>query len=197
MYHVYGVPMTRTFRVLWLLEELGEPYESQPLPPRSPEITALNPTGKVPVLRDGEAVLTDSTAILTYLSDKHGRFTHPPGTIARAHQDALTNQVLDELDATLWTAARHSFILPEELRRPEIKDSLKWEFARNLGVIAGRIEGPFLQGEDMTIADIILTHCLNWAHAAKFPTGEDTILDYGKRMRGREAFRRVAAAASG
>ncbi|GGH27594.1 glutathione S-transferase [Cribrihabitans marinus] len=194
MYHVYGVPMTRTFRVLWLLEELGEPYEASPLPPRSPEIRALNPTGKVPVLRDGEAVITDSTAILTYLSDKHGRFTHPAGTPARAHQDSLTHQILDELDATLWTAARHSFILPEEQRCPEVKDSLKWEFARNLDVMADRIEGPFLQGEEMTIADIILTHCLNWARAAKFPTGEAAILDYGKRMRGRDAFKRVAAA---
>ena len=94
MYTLYGSPSSRAFRVLWMLEELELPFEFVPSKPRSDEVLALNPSGKIPVLRDGEAVLTDSTAILTYLADKHGKLTHPAGSVARAHQDALTHTVL-------------------------------------------------------------------------------------------------------
>ncbi|WP_406646508.1 glutathione S-transferase family protein [Aliisedimentitalea scapharcae] len=193
MYTVYGKPTTRTFRVLWALEEMGEPYDLVQMAPQSPEITALNPSGKVPAFKDGETVITDSTAIITYLADKHGKLTHPAGTLERAKQDALTHMVLDEIDAVLWTAARHSFVLPQEKRCPEVKSSLKWEFETNLARLSAQFDGPFLQGDTMTIADIILTHCLNWAFSAKFPVGDEKIQAYAKQMRSRDAFRNVAA----
>jgi len=191
MYKVYGSVASRAFRVLWMLEELGVAYEHHDAKPRSEAARALNPSGKVPILVDGEAVLTDSTAILTYLADKHGKLTHPAGTIERAHQDALTHAILDEFDAVLWTAARHSFVLPEEQRVPQVSTSLKWEFARNLDRLGERFVGPFLQGETMTIADIICVHCLNWAYAAKFPVENEKLLAYAKDMRARDAFKRV------
>ncbi len=193
MYKVYGSVASRAFRVLWMLEELGEPYEFIKAGPRSETVVALNPSGKVPVLTEGEHVLTDSTAILTYLADKHGKLTYPSGTIERAHQDALTHTVLDEFDAVLWTAARHGFVLPEEHRVPEIKPSLKWEFARSLDRLADRIKGPFLQGEQMTIADIIAVHCLNWAIGAKFPVENKALSDYASALRARDAFKRTRA----
>ncbi len=193
MYQVYGHPFTRAFRVIWMLEEIGEPYELHPHKPHMPEIEALNVSGKVPVLRDGDAVITDSTAILTYLADRHGRLTHPAGTIARARQDALTHLVLDELDAVLWTSMRYSLLLPDERRVPQIKDSLKWEYERNLGHLAQRMADPFLHGAEMTIADIICIHCLNWARSSKFPAGDRKITDYAERIRARDAFQRTKA----
>lgn len=196
MYKLIGNPHTRAFRVLWFLEEAGLRYELDPASPRSDVVTTHNPSGKVPVLIEDDVALTDSTAILTYLADKHAVLTHPAGTLERARQDALTHCLLDEFDATLWTAARHSFVLPEDRRMPAIKDSLKWEFAGNLARLADRFEGPFLQGEMMTIADIIATHCLNWAHSAGFPVENDTLKAYGKRMRARDAFTRAAARAA-
>ncbi|MBE1285266.1 MAG: glutathione S-transferase [Rhodobacteraceae bacterium] len=195
MYTVYGLPMTRTFRVLWALEEMGQPYEFVKAPPQSPEARAVNLSGKVPVLKDGDTLITDSTAILTYLADKHSQLTAPPGSLARAKQDAMMHLVLDELDAVLWTASRHSFILPEDQRIPAIKDSLRWEFSRNINRLAESVEGPFAMGEEMTITDIILTHCLNWAFSAKFPIESEVLLAYGKRMRARDTFQRVAALA--
>lgn len=192
MYTVIGTPQTRTFRVLWALEELGQPYELKQHGPRSAEVQALNVSGKVPVLQTEGEVITDSTAILSYLADKHGALTSPAGTIARAKQDAMIHLLLDEVDAVLWAAARHSFILPQEQRVPEVKDSLKWEFARNLDRLENWMAGPFLMGEKFTIADIICTHCLNWARSAKFPEVGGKLKDYGKRMRERPAFQRVA-----
>lgn len=192
MYTVIGAVKSRTLRVLWMLEELGQPYEHRPEPPRSEAVRALNPLGKVPVLLDGEAALTDSTAILTYLADKHGGMTFPAGTLERARQDGLTQFVLDELDALLWTAARHSFILPEERRVPEVKDSLRWEFQSAETRLAGFLgDGPFLMGETMTIPDIIAVHCLGWAITARFPQSDPALRAYAERLRDRPAFQRA------
>lgn len=193
-YTVIGTRQSRAFRVLWMLEELGLPFEHIAAPPRSEGVVAFNPAGKVPVLIDNGTPITDSTAILTYLADKHGRFTHPAGTLERARQDSLTQFLLDEFDAALWMAARHSFVLPEEMRMAGIKDSLKWEFERSQRVLMDRFsEGPFLMGREMTVPDIILTHCGNWALAAKFPITQHRLSEYLEMMRARPAFKRAMA----
>ena len=112
MYEVIGTRASRSLRVLWMLEEIGQPYTHLPAGPRSDEALAANPSGKVPSLRVEGDVITDSVAIMTYLGDHHGALTYPAGTILRARQDALTFQIIDDVDALLWTAARHGFILP-------------------------------------------------------------------------------------
>ncbi len=195
MYTVIGKPMTRAFRVIWALEELGQAYDLNTAAPHSPDILAVNPSGKVPALVEDGEVITDSTASITYLADKHGALTAPAGTLARAKQDAVTHQILDEIDAVLWTAARHSFALPEEQRVPAIKDSLRWEFERNIARLEQRLTGPYLMGETFTIADIICVHCLNWAYSASFPVESRALLDYSKAVRSRDAFQRTAARA--
>ncbi|QYK42428.1 MAG: glutathione S-transferase family protein [Paracoccaceae bacterium] len=192
MYQVIGNHRSRTLRVLWMLEELGEPYEHVDAMPQSAAVRGVNPAGKVPVLVVNGAPITDSTAILTYLADRHQRFTHAAGTLDRARQDSLTHFLLDELDGALWTAARHSFILPEELRLPAIKDSLKWEFERAQKTLVARMgSGPFLMGDLMTVPDIILAHCLSWARAARFPVSEPRLVAYADTLLSREALGRA------
>lgn len=191
MYEVIGSRSTRAIRVLWMLEEIGAPYKHVAAKPRSPEALAANPSGKVPCLLDGDTVLTDSAAILTYLADKHGALTRPAGTPERGVQDCLMHQVLDELDGVLWMAARHSFVLPEERRVPAVKETLKWEYERNIARIADRLEGPFLMGEVMTVPDILLTHCLGWAERAGFAGSGEKLEAYRARMEAREAFQKV------
>lgn len=190
MYQVIGARASRTARVLWALEEMGLDYEFLQHNPRSDEVRELNPTGKVPVLRDGDAVLTDSSAIITYLADKHGMMTAPAGTIERARQDAMTFFLLDEFDACLWTAARNSFILPEEMRVPAIKATLKWEFTRAQAELVRRMpDAPFLMGEQMTIPDIIAGHCGSWARNASFEITEPVYDDYLDRMLARPGWK--------
>lgn len=193
MYTVIGISKSRAARVLWLLEELDQPYTHIAAAPQSPEARAHNPAGKVPVLIDGSAIITDSTAILTYLADKHAAFTAPAGTPARAQQDSLTQCLLDEFDALLWTSARHSFVLPQEMRLPAIKDSLRWEYARNLAHLAARLKGPYLMGDQMTVPDIIAVHCLSWGLGVRFAAPEGELADYLARMRERPAFLRAMA----
>lgn len=193
MYKVIGATKSRAMRVLWMLEELGEAYEHVPAAPRSDAAKAYNPTGKIPALIDGAQVLTDSMAIVTYLADKHGKLTAPAGTIARARQDAMTFWLVDEFDAILWAAAKHSFALPEDLRVPAVKDSLKAEFSASADKLAAQLDGPFLMGDTLTVPDILACHCLNWAVGAGFPRVDAKLFAYAKALRERPAFQAAAA----
>jgi len=190
MYTLIGTPKSRAFRVLWAMEELELEYSHVPAPPHDKVVTSFNPSGKIPVLLVEEDAITDSTVILHYLADKHQKITAPAKSIARARQDALTHQILDDFDALLWTAARHSFILPEEHRVAEIKPELSWEFSHNADRIAERLDDqPFLMGDDLTVPDIILTHCLTWAIVAKFGLENETLIEYLDAMKSRDAYK--------
>lgn len=195
MYRVIGTVKSRAFRVLWMLEELEQQYELVEAFPRSEEATAHNPLGKIPALVDGNEVLTDSVAIMTYLADKHGGLTAPAGTAARARQDAMTLWLIDEMDALLWTHSKHAFVLPENLRVPEISPSLHKEFARNADTFAAMLEqsGDYIMGDEITVPDLLAVHCFGWAFGVDFPTLPDSIKVYSKRLRSRPAFRAAAA----
>lgn len=193
VYTVYGGVRSRAFRVLWLLEELGVPYTHVDAGPQSDEVRKISPLGKIPVLVDDGTVLRDSSAILTYLADKHGAFTAVAGTLARAQQDAWTFRILDEVESLLWTASKHTFVLPEEERVPEIKAPCRAEYARNIAAIMAEAEGPYLMGAEPCVADIILCHCGGWAQSAKFPTGPESFATYLSALRARPAFQRVTA----
>lgn len=189
MYTVVGATRSRAFRVMWMLEELGEDYTQVAVGPATPEAKKYNPSGKIPALLDGDEVLTDSVAIMTYLGDKHGHLTAPAGTPARARQDAMTLWVIDEFDAILWAYAKNSFVLPEAMRLPAIKDNLKAEFTRSADILADRLDGPFLMGDQMTYADILAVHCINWSIGAKFPRVNDKLGQWAAGMRDRDAFK--------
>lgn len=188
MYTVYGTPRSRAIRVMWMLEELAEPYDLVPALPQSPEIKAVNPEGKVPALVvDGET-LTDSVAIIQYLADRHGRFTAPAGTIARAKQDGFTQFCVDEIEGALWTAGKHSFALPEALRVPQVKETARVEFDRAMATLERRLGGrEFVTDLGFTVPDLLLGHCAGWAMAAKFALPGGVVGAYFDRIRARPA----------
>ncbi len=192
MYKLHGQIKSRALRPLWLLEELGVPFEWVPVDPRSPEAFKLSPLGKIPVLETDDGPVFDSVAMMTMLADRHGAFTNAPGSYARACQDALTNTINETFDAVLWDYAKHSFVLPEDQRVPDVKPSLHWQFGRYAEVMADLIEGPFVLGEEPVITDILLAHCCGWAAGLKMelPPG---LRDHMNRMRARPAFRRALA----
>jgi len=193
MYTVIGGVKTRAFRVMWMLEELGQPYDLVAAAPRSEEARKYNPSGKVPALLDGDEMLTDSVALMQYLADKHGALTAPAGTPARARQDAMLFWLIDEFDAVLWAAAKHSFVFPEDQRVPEIKNSLKAEFARSATQLANRLDGPFLMGDAITVPDLLAVHCINWSVGAGFDPVDDRLAEWVSGMRKRDGFKAVRA----
>ena len=189
MYKVIGNTNTRAMRVLWAMQEIGLNYDHLRVNARSPEALKANFSGKVPSLDVDGIIINDSTAIITYLADKYNKLTFLPGTIERAQQDSFTQFILDELDAVLWTAARHSFVLPKELRVSEVKDTLRWEFAKSIKTLELRMgNGPNLMGEKFTIPDIILTHIGGWARVAKFDIPDGKLREYFRRQIKRPAY---------
>lgn len=192
MYKVIGHPKSRSLRVIRALEEMEVAYELIPAIPHSKEILEVNPTGKIPSLIDGDVVITDSTAIMTYLADKHGKLTNKAGTLARAHQDAITQYILGDVDAALWLSAKHSFVLPEERRVPKVKETARYEFAAAMQHLETELgDQAFLTGDTMTIPDIILSHCAGWALTAGFDLPKGSLGDYLKRMRATPAMERI------
>ena len=191
MYTVVGRVRSRAFRVMWALQELGVEYRHIDAGPQSDEAKSYHPYGKIPVLVTGDEALTDSVAIMSYLSDKHGGLGYPAGTIERARLDAMLHYLNEELDAPLWLIARHSAILPEDKRVPGVIPVTKEQVAQNLDGLADRIKGEWLMGEDFTIADILAVHCLGWAFGLEIPVTNEAVKNYGKRARARAGFRQA------
>ncbi len=198
MYQVIGTLRSRAFRVLWALEELGQPYELVPAAPRSELARGYNPSGKVPALVVEGTVLTDSVAIVQFLADRHGALTHPAGTLARGLQDAMTQFLVDEMEGPLWTAARHSFILSPEERVPQIKLTARADFARAMTDLELRLgTKPFAAGGEATVPDILYGHCALWAAEARFAIPDGPLTAWAARLHARPAFQRVLAMRGG
>jgi glutathione S-transferase len=194
MYTVIGTPQTRAFRVIWMLEELGQPYTLDAKRPRDPAVAALNPSGKVPVLLDGGDAVIDSVAICQYLADKHAKFTFRAGTIARAHQDSFTQFAVDDLEGPLWVAAKHTFVLPPEYRVDDVKRACRFDFDRAMDALSQRLgDQDYVTGDRFTVADLILGHCLGWGQSMKWSIPDGNLTTYLERLRARPAFKSAAA----
>ena len=194
MYTVIGAVASRALRVIWMLEELEQPYELVQAAPRSPEATEHHPDGKVPALIVDGTTLLDSVAIIQFLADRHNALTYPAGSLERAKQDSLTQFCVDEVEGALWTAAKNTFVHPEEHQTRAVKDTCRFEFKMAMERLERRLgDGPFVMGKTMTVPDILLGHCAGWARAAKFDLPDGAVGEYFNRLVSRPAFRRVNA----
>lgn len=194
MLTVIGPKGGRTFRVLWVLEELGLPYEHVVARPHSEGVYAVNPLGQAPALRDGENVLTDSLAIVNYLADREGRLTYPAGSVARAGMEARINFVLTEMEAPIWLMARHGFVLPKEERIPGMRAVAEADFARaetKFEKLIGAAE--FFWDDAFSLADIFAADMARWARQARIELRSDVFKDYADRMASRPAWAQAKA----
>ena len=195
MYKLIGSPKTRAFRVMWMLEELGQDYELDPVGPRDKSLAAINPSLKVPVLKDGDDHIIDSVAICQYLADKHGQMTFPAGTIQRGHQDSFTQFAVDDVELPLWVAAKHKFVLPEEYRVPDVKRACQFDFDRAMMALSQRLgKKTYVMGDTFTVPDLLLGHCSGWAKSTGWTIPEGNVADYIARIRARPAFQKTWAA---
>lgn len=196
---LYGVLNTRGQRCLWALEEAGLPFEFQFVDfragdHRSPEYLAVNPNGKVPALEDGELKLFESAAICTYVGDKvpEKGLVPRPGTPERALYDQWMCFVIAELEQPLWTMGKHRFALPKEWRRPEMLEVARHEWTLAAGVLAKSLgERKFMVGDTFTMADILVTHTLQWARLFGVPLGHENLGRFADVMIERPAYART------
>lgn len=196
MYKLYGSAKTRGGRVMWMLEELGAEYEVLDYGPHAPEVYEVNPGGKIPVLLDGDLAISDSTAILLHLADKHGELTFPVGSPERSRMMSVVGFAIDEVEQPLWTVAKHGFVLPEDVRALEAVTPachFEWKKAmKTLGALLG--DKTFVMGDRFTVPDIIIGHLGGWAKGAGFPAPEGAVADYMARIRSRPGWRAVVEA---
>lgn len=192
MIEVAGSKGSRITRVLWMLEELGEPYALLPVKPNSPEARALNPTGRMPILLDGDLVLTDSAAICLYLGEKSADRGMAAASLAeRAAMDGWMHFIQSELEAPMWNKLKHRLLLPPELR-VDVGAWVAWEFARDVAALSKRLgDNDFALGGRFTAVDVVLGHVLQWAKSAKFEPFPENVSAYAERVWSRPALARA------
>jgi glutathione S-transferase len=125
---IYGVARTRAFRALWIAEELKLAYEHVPVEigddgARKPEFLAINPNGRLPVIIDGNFVLSESLAITLYLAKKysHGKL-HPAAIEEEARVGQWSFWAVAEVDRGVNIWSLHAVRLPPEERNAALRD---------------------------------------------------------------------------
>ena len=182
-----------------MLEELGEPYEFVEIGRRSAEAYALNPSGKVPILIDGDLTITDSAAISVYLADKHADkgFGANPGLAGRAEIDSWMHFAQSEFEAPLWNKLRHRFILPSELR-VDVGPAAAHDFANEVKALDGRLgDRAFALGDRFSAVDVLLGDIGAWARGGRFRIESERVVAYLDRVLSRPARARAQANGGG
>src|SRR5918994_2898968 len=199
VYKAVGSRGSRVSRVLWMLEELKQPYEFIEIERRSPEAYALNPSGKVPILIAGELRVTGSAAICVYLADKHAEkgMGANPGLAGRAEMDSWMHFAQSEFEAPLWNKLRHRFILPPELR-VDVGPASAHDFALELKTLERRLgDRKFALGDRFSAVDVLLGDIGAWARGGRFRIESDAVNAYLDRVLSRPARARSQANGGG
>jgi glutathione S-transferase len=191
---LYWAPKTRSLRVLWLLEEIGAPYERVTLDMRAgahrtADFHAINPMEKVPALQDGDACVAESGAIFAYLVEKF-----PDAALAPPLGDPLRARFWQWLffaSTNIEAAMTEKF---SQVAMPET--SAGWGSADKVfNVIEEKLSSfPYILGINFSAADIMLASNLHFAITAfKLFSPRPTFDNYLERCRSRPAFVRAAA----
>lgn len=180
---LYGTPPTRAIRPFWVLRELGLDCEVIFFSHRrgdhkNPDFRALNPAGRVPVLVDGDTVLTESVAIALYLAEKDPQQSLiPQDPATRAQMYRWLFYVVSEIEAPLDRMERHAHLYSEEKKIPQAIELAREECRQMCGLLEEHLVGrQFLTGDSVTVADMIAAHTLDWA-------GEEKLLEDLPRLK--------------
>lgn len=192
----------RSFRPLWMLEELGASYELKmlPFPPRvlARSYLADNPLGTIPLLVDGDTRMTESAAICQYLAARHA-----PTPLNVEPQEPAFGAFLNYLhfgEATLTfpqtLVLRYSRFEPEARRQPQVVDDYaKWFLARLRTLEPLLAEQDFLCAGRFTAADISVGYALLLAgHLGLHARMTPAVLAYWQRLQTRDGYQRAMQA---
>jgi len=205
---LYEFAPTRSIRARWTLQELGVEFEAVTVnlvagEHRRPEFLKINPAGKLPVLVDGDTVLTESIAIVTYLAEKYPEKKLIPITLPQKAQ--VYRWLLfaaTELEQPLWRITRHTNLYPEARRLPADVVLAREDFLPMAAVLDEHMQGrDFLVGDNATVADFVTAYTLDWANMVQLLDDFPGLRSYMERMYARprapmriaEAFKRIAA----
>lgn len=160
---LYHSPNTRSSIALTLLEELGVPYDLEVIDMKAgeqqrPAYLAINPMGKVPAIRHGDAVITEQVAIFLYLAD-----LFPEASLAPALSSPMRGPYLRWM--VFYAACFEPAIGDKALNRPAGPPGQMGygDFDRVMKTISDQLaKGTYLLGEKFTAADILWGNGLTW-----------------------------------
>jgi len=192
---LYHAAPSRSSVTLWMLEELGHPYDLKLINLQAgenlkPDYLAINPMGKVPALKHGDTIITELAAICTYLADEFpdAKLNVPVGTPRRGlylkwlffGPGCLEPAVIDR------AAPRK-----EGARRAMLGYG---DFDTTMNVIAKAVEkGPWLMGGQFTAADVVIGANIRWGMTFKMIPERKEFTDYAARIAARPAAQRAEA----
>lgn len=168
MIRLYHSARTRSLRILWLLEELGLPYELRTLAFSPDDLKSraylrIHPLGKVPSIEDGDVAMFESGAIVEYILERYGngRLAPTPGSTARAAYLQWLHFGEATLLPPLSDMAQHTRFKPEAERIAAVVTDARARLAKVLDTIEAALGGkPFLLGEEFCAADIMVGYGL-------------------------------------
>lgn len=209
---VHHLNNSRSQRVLWLLEELGVPYEVKHyqrdaktmLAP--PELRAVHPLGKSPVISDGDEVVAESGAIIEYLADTYGqgRLIPAPGTAARRRasywlhyaEGSLMPPLLMSLVFAKVRSAPMPFLakpIAHRIADKVMEDFVTPNIVLHLDFLEAELgKSPWFGGEDFGVSDIQLSFPLEAAASrGGLDASRPRLLAFLERIHGRPAYQRA------
>jgi glutathione S-transferase len=188
---LYHHPFTRAANVLWMLEEVGVPYELRHVniaagEQKKPELLTLNPMGKLPVLTEGDVVVTESAAIGLYLADRHAY-----GRLAPRVDEPARGAYL-----------RWSFFAPSVIEPGSLAKAAGWQYrdgtagwgshAAMLAAIESALaDRQFLLGDTFSMADVIFGGTLRYMIGFKMMEALPAFTAYTDRLAARPALQRA------
>jgi glutathione S-transferase len=190
---LYHHPFSRAAGVVWMLEEVGIDHELRFVDimadaHKAPEIVALNPMGKLPILTDGDTVVTETAAIGLYLADRYAS-----GRLAPALDDPARGAYLR------WALFAPSVIEPGAMAK-----MAGWKYKPGqagwgtheamLAAMESAIgAGPFLLGERFSMADVIFGGTLRYMLTFEMLEARPSFTAYAERLAARPALQRADA----
>jgi len=192
---LYYSPQTRATGTRVLLEELGAPYDLHVLnmkagEQRQPGYLAINPLGKVPAIRHGDALVTEQVAIYIYLAD-----LFPKAGLTPALDDPMRGPYLRWIayyGASFEPAVIDKFMKHEPA---PVTQSPYADYDSMLGALEAQLaRGPYLFGDRITAADILWGVAFSWTMMFGIVPKKDVFVRYAERITSRPAFQRISAA---
>lgn len=199
MITVYHLETSRSERIVWLMEELGLPYELQVFPRETSgaaphPLKEIHALGRAPAIRDGDAVLAESGAIVDYIAHRHagGRLTLPPDHPAYARYLYWLHFAEGSLMSLLLIVLVLSRV--KEAVASPVTARMRGRMHQMLAFVDDDLgEGPWFAGDEFTVADVMMafpfTTLRNFLDYDLAPYAN--IVDYLTRVGARPAYRKA------
>lgn len=165
---IYGVPQNRTYRVLWMANELGIPFERIQPDIASDTYKKINPNARMPAIDDDGLVMWESMAINLYLAKKYGKDIAAKTPAEEAHATQWSFWVMTEVEKSLLNALFATLGIGGMPKDPEKVKASYEELRKPFGVLNQHLEGrKFLIADRFTVADLNVASVLSWATIAR------------------------------